>query len=139
MKAGVDNSSIQTLLRNFDAKAQALSRDVRRAWFDHSLEAFDNAVKRAPIEDGELRESGWMSVGGRLVARGEIDGAKAFHRRFGDQVEIGFTARHAGVQHENTSMQHPEGEAKFLEKAVMELESRVVSILDQAARKAIRE
>lgn len=139
MKAGVDNGSVQALLRNFDKKSQSLSKAVRRAWFDQSLATLDNAVKRAPLEDGELRESGWMTAGGRLVARGEIDGAKAFTRGPAEHVEIGFTAGHATAQHEDTSLQHPEGEAKFLEKAVLDLEAQALTTLDQAARRGLRE
>ena len=139
MKSGVDTSSFLAVQRALQNKGEAVSRAARRAWFDSCLLAFADSVKRAPLDEGDLRESGYMTSAGRVVARGEIEGAKAFVKGLATDVSIGFTADHAIAQHEDTTLNHPEGEAKFLENAVTKLGAAAQQTLQQATERALRE
>jgi hypothetical protein len=58
-------------LRNF---AKGADREIRLAFMELAREILRDAVVHAPMESGQLRESGRASVGGRLVAIGTDTG-----------------------------------------------------------------
>lgn len=64
-------------------------------------ELLEEAKSRVPVDTGELRDSGEVRVrGGR--------------------AQVVFTAEHAAVVHEDLQASHRAGEAKFLERPLLE-------------------
>lgn len=90
---------------------------------DAAVAILQEAVARAPVQTGALRESGYVELNGQPYAKGAgpspgvtITGsapAEATH------AKIGFSAGHAAGQHEQVAREHPGGgEPKYLERAV---------------------
>lgn len=117
--------------------------------------AFDvagRAMRRAPVETGHLRESGWVEVNGVELARGTEDGTLAQSGAkppvHGSQATavVGFNATtpdgkysYALIQHEETEFDHPlGGEAKYLERSVNEVANDFQANLATAVERALR-
>lgn len=82
-------------LRDRDVEAAPkMVRDV-----GHAL--ISSAQGRVPIETGFLKASGILAETGKPLG-----------------VEIGFNATYAAAVHERLEPKHPQGEAKYLEKAI---------------------
>lgn len=82
------------------------------------------AQRRAPVEEGTLRASGELEV-----------------NRYPSHVEavVSFNTIYAARQHEETEWAHPlGGEAKYLERPLLERLPRYRSILEAAAAAALR-
>lgn len=78
---------------------------VARALYQQGVAVLGDAIRRAPVETGVLRSSGY-------VAPPQEEGGHAV-------VEVGFGTAYAEVQHDREDFEHPQGgEAKYLEKAV---------------------
>lgn len=73
-------------------------------------DAVRGAAARAPRDDGELAASQFV----RMLPNG---------------AELGFSARHAIIQHEDLTLQHDDGEAKFLERELMERKEGIQAAL----------
>lgn len=83
-----------------------------------ALEA--EAASRAPIDQGDLRAN-------TSVTQGERDVHVTFHQGY------------AAVQHENESFNHPRGgEAKYLEGAARDLETKLAQTIANHAKGMIR-
>ena len=76
------------------------------------------AQKRAPLETGNLRGSAY-------TRRGMFNP---------NTVEIGFTAIYAAAVHEDMEATHTVGQAKYLESAVRDNETRVLDIIQRRAK-----
>jgi hypothetical protein len=90
-------------LEKFEKKAPYA---VVGALFELGETIMDAAVDRAPLDTGELRRSAYVAIPERLGNAWVID--------------LGFGAEHALRVHESTERNYRAGEAKFLEKAIME-------------------
>lgn len=117
--------------------------------------AFDvagRAMRRAPVETGHLRESGWVEVNGVELARGTEAGELAQNGAkppvHGSQATavVGFNATtpdgkysYALIQHEETEFSHPlGGEAKYLERSVNEVANDFQANLATAVERALK-
>ena len=76
-------------------------------------------IPRTPIDEGPLRGSGHVS---------DVKGGSV----------IGFSTPYAVKQHEDTSLHHDEGEAKFLEKTMDERQSSAVANIGKAIGAVIK-
>jgi hypothetical protein len=74
---------------------------------------------KTPVDTGDLRNS-------QVISSDKINGEPI--------SAIAYTQSYAPFVHENLEAHHPVGEAKFLERAVQENETRVVDIIQQEAR-----
>ena len=72
------------------------------------------SMKRTPVDEGNLKASHYVNV---------------LKTKHGAAAEIGCTAEYATPVHENLESYHTVGEAKFLEKAVMENETEIRKII----------
>lgn len=122
-------------------QAQAgLNRAIRQAGgatraevVEFGLEVLGEAVRRAPVDTGDLRASLTMDVDGVTWASGTEEGGKEVHRS-GDPgegravIRIGTSGiPYAARQHEELGYNHPKGgEAKYLENPLNELASQLV-------------
>lgn len=100
-----------------------------------ALDVAGRAMRRAPVDTGHLRESGWVGVNGAKVARGQEDGSLATSGGAPPAAEDRSVARvsfnattedgrysYALIQHEETEFDHPRGgEAKYLERSMAEV------------------
>ena len=78
---------------------------AKAALNDVTSDLLRRSVDRAPIDTGDLRGSGANEV-----------------RENGAKIEgmVGFNTEYALRQHEDLTLNHPEGEAKFLERPYVE-------------------
>lgn len=85
--------------------AKAAPGALARGLYQMGVEVQAEAVRRAPVETGILRTSGYVAP------PEQEDGEPS--------VEVGFGTVYAAVQHEGVDFEHPRGgEAKYLENAV---------------------
>jgi uncharacterized protein YyaL (SSP411 family) len=78
------------------------------------------AQERVPVDTGELRSSGRVQV---------LDDGEA---------AVVFTADHAITVHEDLEAFHPEGEAKFLERALAAQKKAALDAIAAELRRALR-
>ncbi len=120
-----------------------------KALTDVSVDCLSRAVERAPVEFGDLRGSGYVSINGAKIAAGQQDGNVVVSEKpetdtaaagyISDMkknvAEVGFTAPYAFTQHEHVEFNHPlGGQAKYLESVVVENESRWAKHLAESAK-----
>lgn len=112
MSASADIKRFQEDLRR---KGAALQQRAVRAMDRFGIYVLSQATERAPIDTGDLRASAQ-----ELPA--EINGGKV-------TKVIGFGMEYAAAVHENLNAKHKQGQAKFLESAVRENESKMAAML----------
>jgi hypothetical protein len=98
-----------------------LARDALRQQADETVRI---AAARAPRETGELANSIFVRVTENAGA-GNVT------------VDLGFRAEHAAAQHEDMSLQHDDGEPKFLERTLMERKDSIAAALGSYLRGAV--
>lgn len=101
------NRNLATLSRQSKRGGRQLVRDVGFAIVAQSS-------ARAPIKEGHLKGSGKLVEIGKPLS-----------------VEIGHTVNYAAAVHERTELRHEQGEAKYMENAVVQ---DGPEILENAAR-----
>lgn len=91
------------LERNLRDLAKRYPEACAIAMYEEMVEVMRESRRRAPFEEGELRESEYVTPSSSKGA---------------PMVEGGYAAPYALVQHERTDFHHKRGEAKFLQRAV---------------------
>jgi hypothetical protein len=77
------------------------------------------SVKLAPLDNADLRGSGFMKTEG-------------------DYVIVGFTQPYALKQHEHTEYKHPKGgQAKYLEQPLKDNLKKYIKILEDSTKEAV--
>lgn len=118
-------------------KLQALVDDIISAGAqglaDASLYILGEAVKRAPVDTGNLRGSGYVELDGQRVAKGTEGGSCTLTGAVPEdaaRAEIGFNAKYAADQHEQVHYTHPRGgQSKYLESVLVEEQSRILTTI----------
>ena len=104
----------------------------KQAFMDAAFDVLGRAMRRAPIDTGHLRESGWLEMNGVEMARGQEDGSVSRAAAVPPVADTRATARitfnattedgrwsYAVIQHERTDFRHERGgQAKYLESAM---------------------
>lgn len=98
---------------------------------DAALYILGEAVQRAPVDNGDLRGSGYATLDGKPYARGTgpergtvVTGPVP---EIATLAEVGFSEKYAADQHEQVAYNHPRGgEAKYLESVVVESTDRIL-------------
>lgn len=98
---------------------------------DIALYILGEAVQRAPVDNGDLRGSGYVTLDGVPYARGTgpepgivVTGSVP---EIATLAEVGFSEKYAADQHEQVAYSHPRGgEAKYLESVVVESTDRIL-------------
>lgn len=106
------------------------------------------AVRRAPLDRGPLRESGAAVVNGEVIARGDASGAVAYSGNAGREVQDGVSVLVVGFgggdvdyairQHEDLSFRHDVGQAKYLEAPYLEQRSDYREEMQKVIRNELR-
>ncbi len=124
----VDTSEVSAGLRKL---VEAAPRSADRTLRETALGVLARAKALAPVDTGALRASGqaaWMGTqaagrggGAKLHEQGPEGGAPAFPLQPGPgEAYVAFTMEYAAAVHEDPDAHHDVGEAKFLEKALVE-------------------
>ncbi len=104
--------------------------DCEEALLTAALQIGNEAVSRAPIKNGGLRESARLMADGVVFAVGQRDGKievlDGARPRGARQVSLSFAAPYAAQVHEHTEVSHAVGEAKFLERAALSGRERLI-------------
>lgn len=79
-------------------------------------ETLKDSNRNIPVDTSELRDSGFVKVKG-------------------NEVMVGYTAPYALRQHEDLTLQHDDGEPKFLESALKRNVKKNVSLIKDAIRR----
>lgn len=107
----VDKSSEQKVLENLNKFILNTKGRTQEGIMAALLHIEKAAIAKTPVDTGNLRNSFYRK---NLVFKDNFPAG-----------EIGNTAEYALYVHENLESKHPVGEAKFLEKAIVE-NSRVI-------------
>lgn len=98
---------VDELLRRMERMPRVALEALRQAMRQELEAVLGLAKKKAPVDSGRLRASGYVTepeIKNDVVLNGEV----------------GFSAEYAVYVHERTELRHVVGEAKFLEKAINE-------------------
>ena len=132
--------------RNLNRRLKQVKNYTEKGVTDVVLDCLGKSVPRAPVDTGDLRGSGFARVNNTTVASGPGRGSTALSVKeaagaaAGDKVEgvTGFSAPYAVVQHEDLSFNHPKGgEAKYLERTVVENTEKWINHLRKSAKKGL--
>lgn len=110
-------------MAELDWRGQQVANNIERAAVNaaragaHLLR--DEAVQRTPIETGTLRNSAQATVEG-------------------NEAMVSYNTPYAARQHEEVGWQHKEGQAKYLESALLDNQTRISELIAQEIRKAMR-
>ncbi len=104
-------------------RVETRMRGVMRAVAESRL---TEMKRRTPVKDGPLRSSLHVTRPRRTFSGQEVGWAAG-----------GPSAPYAAVQHEDTTLRHTTGQAKFIESVVFEQSTAMVSEIAAAIRKVI--
>ena len=107
-------------------RVEGRMRGVMRAVAESRLTEMKRRTPVAPIDGGTLRSSLHVTGPRRTVSGQEVGWAAG-----------GPSAPYAAVQHEDTTLRHTTGQAKFIESVVFEQSTAMVAEIAAALRKVI--
>ena len=137
-------SGLNEVITNLQAAVDNIKAKGGRGAVEAGIHILGKSAERAPVKEGDLRGSGYVSVNDSesKVAESECDEvSKAVTIKINPDnapddvqvVEIGFSGPYAAYQHEHTEFEHPmDGEAKFLEKTLIEEKDAVLGLIADA-------
>lgn len=104
---------LKQVLRNLNKVAEAIPDGAQRGVEDVALDLVGKGASDAPVDDGDLRGSGYVDVGATRIAETDKD-ANVIVLSRGRRVRrpvarVGFGAKYAFIQHENRQFRHPRG------------------------------
>lgn len=105
----------ENVLKNLNKEIRAVQGRTEAGLKTAGLLVQRESQKKVPIDTGNLK-------------------ASAYTQNKGAGVEVGFTADYAIYVHENEEAYHARGEAKFLEKALIENKSKILEIIQKKAK-----
>lgn len=127
--------------RMFDDKIKSVEKTTVKRMTDVTLDLLQKSVELAPVKTGKLRRSSIATVNGTVVAKGtkedgiiKVGTAAKSNEMVG---EVGFEAEYALEQHEDFTLQHDEGRAKYLETPFDQNIDRYLSILEKGVEEAV--
>lgn len=109
--------SITTILGNLNQEIAKIKNKTYSGILKASLLVQRRAQQKTPVDTGILKASAYTNVD-----KATLTG------------EVGFSTKYAVHVHENLEAHHPVGEAKFLERAVMESTKDILSIISAEAK-----
>lgn len=117
MKIKVNWHNTEMVLRRLEKLLEKQERAVTAALMDRAVAVMDKAVALAPKQTGELQKSAYISIRGP------------------GHIEMGFGADHAVEVHERVEVVHANGQAKFLEQAMIDGIQGKMYLVAKRARK----
>lgn len=126
-----------------------VEREVNAELRKIGLDALGESIRRAPVDEGTLRGSHSMHLGGERVATGvemgaQMEGGADPTPLEGgadtDRLNVRIVANtvYAAAQHEGVEFAHPKGgEAKWMERVVSENRAQYQRALARAAKRGV--
>ena len=143
---GIRLAGIDTALAQLNREIRRIKRVSKKALIRAGFLIKREAQSKTPVMTGNLKSSAFVTWGGKgiphgapsfkgkdagkmasehlSVVAGETARAKTYNA-----VEVGYTAYYAIFVHENLTVHHKSGEAKFLENAIRENKDRIVELI----------
>lgn len=109
---------IDKAVKEIQKRAARVKSFTPEAMRDIGQDLLGKSVRRAPLDIGDLRGSGFSEVDGTTTT-------------------VGFTEVYALRQHEELNYRHQDGEAKYLENPLKENIDRYVKYLADSVGKAV--
>lgn len=154
MKRGtfVECKGLQEVNANFNRLIADVDVCLLKSFTDVCLDLLSESVKKAPVDTGALRSSGYCIINDNPAFRvvpaipadvkhkKGVSAPSSFRVVAGKKptksakytAKIGFSTRYATVQHEMTNYTHPRGgQAKFLEEPFRQNSNRYKEILEK--------
>ena len=103
---------------NFEAAHVRVQQGTTEGLLDAAEVVKQEAIQRAPLDTGYLRNT-------------------AETKAEGNESAVGFDGDYAIVQHEAVGFHHQDGEAKYLENAVIAKQQEVAQVIAQAIRRSL--
>lgn len=116
----IDDAAARTL---FDAFCKRYPEAVMQGLWAWGELVLTDAVRRAPINTGRLRNSAFQTPT-RRAGKGWV-------------TFLGFGAKHAVEVHERTDIPRLDGEPKFLERALQAAAPRLLTVINEVAQRAV--
>lgn len=110
---------LQKVQRNLNEKIDEIEEKSEKGIKEAGLLVERESKQRTPVDTGNLKGGTYTET---------ITSSK------GTGVEIGYTAKYAIHVHERTELNHPVGEAKFLEKALRDNEGKILRLIQANAK-----
>lgn len=103
---------------NFEAAHVHIRRGTTEGLLDAAEVVKQEAIQRAPLDTGYLRNTASTSVEDNEAA-------------------VSFDGPYAVIQHEAVGFDHGDGEAKYLENAVIAKQQEVLAVIAQSIRRSL--
>lgn len=134
---------VDKVLRNLNKVAKAVVEGAQRGVEDVALDLLGKAAFDAPVDQGDLRGSGYVDVGATRIAETDKQGNVMSMGRAGKTTEpvakVGFGERYAYIQHENREFRHPRGgKAGYLMDNLRANEKRYKRHIEKKATEPLR-
>lgn len=100
---------IDEITRKINKAVANMKRTSSRGLASAAVYVANKAVQRVPIESGDLKNSVYIDLDGKRVARGEKEITTAINAAIGNDVQtadVGFSSKYAKKQHEDLSLRH---------------------------------
>lgn len=151
-------SAMRAIQSKLDVKVDDATEAVAQAVADCAFDCLDRAVQRAPIESGDLRNSGNVQINGGMYAKGRKEGGAEIVGTVSPAprivAKIGFYLPYAHRQHEDLNYRHDRtdgyrradgttvnmvagGQAKYLESVIVENLSKWRRYIKEAAKRGL--
>jgi hypothetical protein len=134
-------------LREVEARLNNALRDIegvtKSAFMDVVLDLTGEAVRRAPVLDGDLRGSGKAEINSVVIAMGTKEGTIETTGEMPEAVRyeatVSFGTPYARYQHEGLDFKHPQGgQAKYLQQPFEEKVDRYIQHMRDSVRRETR-
>lgn len=155
-KGGIKIEGMENALQDLDKLCASKVAAIEQGMLKAGLHLQREAMKRCPVDTGALRSSAYTKFGKEVVIEtkglGGILGGilgkmksfltkdksgKVFAKKIKLRtVDVGFTQWYAIFVHERLDLNHPVGEAKFLENAWKASRSTLTRIISTEVRRA---
>jgi hypothetical protein len=111
-------TGLEEVIKELNRRAQAIQNATEQSLQEVALDVIGKARELAPLDTGDLRGSGYAKVEGL-------------------NVELGFTAPYALIQHERLDFKHPRGgQAKYLEQPLKQNMNNYIQHIANSATQA---
>jgi hypothetical protein len=147
-RGGIRISGIVQALTNLQKEMRKIEGRTKAGLIEAGFAIIRNAQERVPVDLGNLRSSGYVlwdrgnkgptkqwsgpEAGKMQQLHAQVIGEQK-SQATRNQVVIGFTAFYAIYVHEDLTVNHSSGEAKFLQKAIESQKDRVIRIVQARA------
>ena len=99
-------TGIEKITASINKAISRMKKTSSRGLAEAALFVAAEAVKRAPIESGDLKNSVYVDLDGKNLAKGETLTLNSTIGGDAKIAEIGFASKYARRQHEDTSLRH---------------------------------